>query len=152
MALKDLSKPTSELTRRVTEAESGPRLDHVLADWITWRSRSDLQERVRAGTVLFNVSKAKASARVRAGDLVTVIVTPDPDARVDAESIPLRIVHEEPLFVVLDKPAGAVIHPVGKYVLDTLMNGSCCSHRGDHNGGAFNGQCNCSRRLFHRQS
>jgi 23S rRNA pseudouridine1911/1915/1917 synthase len=122
MPLKDLSKPTTELTRRVTEAESGDRLDHVLAAWITWRSRNDLQERVRAGTVLVNGGKTKSSARLRAGDLVTVLVTPDAEARVDAASIPLRILHEEPLFVVLDKPAGAVIHPVGRYVLDTLMN------------------------------
>jgi 23S rRNA pseudouridine1911/1915/1917 synthase len=122
VALKDLSKPTTEISRTVGEAEAGGRLDHVLAAWITWRSRNDLQERIRAGTVLVNGARAKAAARVKAGDVVTVLVTPEPGARVDAASIPLRVLHEEPLFVVLDKPAGAVIHPVGKYVLDTLMN------------------------------
>jgi 23S rRNA pseudouridine1911/1915/1917 synthase len=122
VALKDLSKPTTELSRTVGDSEAGGRLDHALAAWITWRSRSDLQERIRAGTVLVNGAPSKASARVKAGDVVTVLVTPDPGARVDAGAIPLRILHEEPLFVVLDKPAGAVIHPVGRYVLDTLMN------------------------------
>jgi 23S rRNA pseudouridine1911/1915/1917 synthase len=122
VALKDLSKPTTELSRGVSDSEAGERLDHVLAAWITWRSRNDLQERIRAGTVLVNGAPSKAAARVKAGDKITVIVTPEPGARVDGDSIPLRILHEEPLFVVLDKPAGAVIHPVGKYVLDTLMN------------------------------
>jgi 23S rRNA pseudouridine1911/1915/1917 synthase len=122
MALKDLSRPTTELSRTVGEAESGARLDHVLAAWITWRSRNDLQERIRSRTVLVNGSPAKAASRVRAGDVITVQVAPPADARVDPDSIPLRVLHEEPLFVVLDKPAGAVIHPVGQYVLDTLMN------------------------------
>jgi 23S rRNA pseudouridine1911/1915/1917 synthase len=122
VALKDLSKPTTEISRQVGDSEAGGRLDHVLAAWITWRSRNDLQERIRAGSVLVNGARAKAATRVKTGDTITVIVTPEPGARVDQAAIPLRILHEEPLFVVLDKPAGAVIHPVGKYVLDTLMN------------------------------
>jgi 23S rRNA pseudouridine1911/1915/1917 synthase len=122
MALKDLSRPATEISRTVTDAEAGSRLDHVLAAWITWRSRSDLQARVRGGTVLLNGSTAKAASRPKAGDVVTVLVTPPSGAAVDACSIPLRVLHEESLFLVLDKPPGAVIHPVGRYVLDTLMN------------------------------
>jgi 23S rRNA pseudouridine1911/1915/1917 synthase len=120
--LKDLSKPITELSRTVADGESGARLDHVLASWITWRSRNDLQSRIKNGTVLVNGAPAKAAAKVKAGDVITVLVTPEPGAAVDAGSIPLRILHEEAAFVVLDKPPGAVIHPVGKYVLDTLMN------------------------------
>jgi 23S rRNA pseudouridine1911/1915/1917 synthase len=122
MPLKDLSRPTTELHHVVTDAESGERLDHVLSAWITWRSRNDLQDRIRKGTVVVNGRRAKSSARVKTKDRITVHVEAAPGATVDASSIPLRGLYEEDMFVVIDKPAGAVIHPVGKYVLDTLMN------------------------------
>ena len=99
MSLKDLSRPTTEIKRTVTEAESGARLDHVLAGWITWRSRQDLQERIRGGTVTVNGKPSKAAARVRRGDVITVHVTPEPGARVDEAAIEIRVLHEEAAFV-----------------------------------------------------
>ncbi len=122
MSLKDLSKPVEEIHHVVTGDEDGFRLDHVVCSHITWRSRNDIQLRIRQGTILVNGQRSKAAARVRDGDVITVKVEPPAGAKVDPEAIPLVILHEERLFLVLDKPAGAVIHPVGQYVLNTLMN------------------------------
>jgi 23S rRNA pseudouridine1911/1915/1917 synthase len=120
--MKDLSKPIERLDRTVAPEQSGERLDHVLAAWITWRSRSDLQKRIRAGTVLVNGKPVKSRTKVFAGDVITVMVeNPGADA-VDPDGIPIVVLHEERTFVVLDKPPGVVMHPVGKHVYDTLMN------------------------------
>ncbi len=120
--MKDLSKPIERIEHTVTASESGGRLDHVLADWVTWRSRADLQKRVKAGTVVVNGKPAKPRTKVFDGDLITVFVENDGDVSVDVNQIPLNILHEEETFVVLDKPSGVVMHPVGKHVYDTLMN------------------------------
>jgi len=122
MGLRDLSRPVDEIRHTVVSTEDGARLDHVLAAWITWRSRNDLQRRIRESTVAVNGRPAKAAQRVRLGDVISVRVEAPPGETVKPDSIAIRILHDEPLFLVLDKPAGAVIHPVGKYVLDTLMN------------------------------
>lgn len=72
--------------------------------------------------MLVNGRTVKSRTKVFGGDVITVLVeNPGADA-VDPDGIPIVVIHEEPTFVVLDKPPGVVMHPVGKHVYDTLMN------------------------------
>ena len=126
---KDLSRQISEVRFRVGPAESGQRLDHFIGDRVFWRSRTDLQKRVRAGTVLINGSPRKASAAVREGDEVTVLVNPEDLPDQDPASIELSIIEEDEHMVVLDKQPGLVVHPTGRHVYDTMMNALALRYR-----------------------
>jgi 23S rRNA pseudouridine1911/1915/1917 synthase len=89
----------------------GERLDRFLAAAQTDLSRSRLQGLIRAGRVSVNGRAARSSHRLRDGDRVQVQVPePEPTTLV-AEAIPLAIVHEDPDLVVLEKPAGMIVHP-----------------------------------------
>lgn len=103
----------SRLDLRVPEAASGTRLDRFLAAAQPDLSRSRLQALIRAGQVTVADQPGRASQRLRAGERVRVEL-PDPAARevsLAPEAIPLAIVHEDEHLLVLDKPAGLVVHP-----------------------------------------
>jgi len=90
---------------------SGERLDRFLAAAQTDLSRSFLQGLIAAGRVQVNGRPVRAALRLREGDRVRVeIPEPEPTSLI-AEAAPLTIVHEDPDLVVIDKPAGQVVHP-----------------------------------------
>ena len=60
--------------------------------------------------------------KVRAGQLYRVVVPPPSAAEPEAESIPLTIVHEDSDLIVIDKPAGLVVHPAAGHEHGTLVN------------------------------
>jgi 23S rRNA pseudouridine1911/1915/1917 synthase len=119
---KDLSQFLDEVRLAVTADEAGQRLDHFLTDKIFWRSRTDLQNRIKRAKVLVNDRRAKPSTRLQPKDRVRIIVEPSDLPDQDPASIELEILHEEPGFVVVSKQAGLVVHPTGRHVYDTLMN------------------------------
>jgi 23S rRNA pseudouridine1911/1915/1917 synthase len=85
-------------------------------------SRARLQSLIAAGGVRLDDRTTKASARLRGGETVEVEV-PDPvPARPQAEAIPLTIVFEDDRLLVLDKPAGLVVHPGAGTASGTLVN------------------------------
>ena len=96
---------------RVTEEEQGRRLDRVLAAAWPDLTRSRIQVLVAAGHVTVDGKPAKASQPVKAGsDVHATLPAPVPSALIP-EARPLAIVYEDDDLLVLDKPAGLVVHP-----------------------------------------
>jgi len=110
------------LTFRVAESEVGTRLDAYLAARIEGWSRARLQRLIEDGDVMVAGSAAKSSYKLRAGDEIEVELTPPPSATFTPEDIPVEIVYEDDELVVVNKPAGLVVHPAAGIPSGTLAN------------------------------
>lgn len=119
---RDLSQKLRELVIHVEPGENEMRLDHFLGERVFWRSRTDLQSRIKAGTVLLNGSGSKSSSRVKTGDTVTVMIRPEDLPDQDPSTIPIDVLFEDESIIVVNKQADLIVHPTGKHVYDTLMN------------------------------
>ncbi|MDQ5846534.1 MAG: RluA family pseudouridine synthase [Acidobacteriota bacterium] len=106
----------------VAQPEVGLRLDAYLANQISGWSRARLQRLIDDQDVLVNGHSAKASYKLRAEDEIEVELAPSPSASFAAENIPLDIVFEDEAIVVVNKPAGMVVHPAAGAYSGTLAN------------------------------
>jgi len=102
--------------------EGGARLDTYIAQIVTDLSRSMVQKLLRAGRISVNGKAVKASYRIEPGDAVTVRVPPPEPTQILAERIPLNIAYENADVIVVDKPAGMVVHPAFGHRSGTLVN------------------------------
>jgi 23S rRNA pseudouridine1911/1915/1917 synthase len=103
---------------------AGLRLDQALAQLLPQHSRSRLKGWIEAGRVTVNsVAVNEPSAKLRGGEAVAVTEIADPRATpFAAEAIPLSIAFEDAAVLVLDKPAGLVVHPGSGNWDGTLLN------------------------------
>ena len=111
----------------VGEDEAGTRLDKILALYAAREdlalSRTRLQELVAGGFVrLDGAVAANPSLKLKAGMRILFEVPPPLDATPEPEDIPLAIVFEDDDLIVLDKPAGLVVHPAPGHPRGTLVN------------------------------
>jgi 23S rRNA pseudouridine1911/1915/1917 synthase len=106
----------------VPPPRTGERLDRFLAAAQTDLSRSRLQALIRAGRVAVNGRAARASRRLKDGDRITVEIPEAGPTALIAEDLPLAVVHEDDDIVVLDKPAGLVVHPGAGVRRGTLVH------------------------------
>lgn len=114
----------------VADEEAGERLDRVLAAR-TALSRTRLKALILDGAVAIGPRTVRDPGyRVNAGDAVTVDVPPPEPAEPEAENIPLQVVFEDDDIVVIDKPAGLVVHPAAGHAAGTLVN-ALIAHCGD---------------------
>lgn len=104
------------------EAEEGQRLDRALASLLPDLSRSYLQSLIDDGYVTVAERTRKASYRLRAGEAIAVLVPPPAPIDPVAEAIPLDIVYEDADALVIDKPAGMVVHPAPGHERGTVVN------------------------------
>ena len=110
------------LTFTVTEENVDSRLDVYLPSQIPNWSRARLQRLIENEDVLVNEKTAKASYKLRAGDQIEVeLITPESES-FTPENIPLDIVFEDDDLVVVNKPAGLVVHPAAGIHSGTLAN------------------------------
>jgi 23S rRNA pseudouridine1911/1915/1917 synthase len=114
------------MTRQVftvpAEAE-GERLDRYLASEIPNHSRSRIQRLIDDGhVVVARVKHTKANVQLREGDEVTVTLPELAAAAPAAQDLPLAILFDDPDIVVVDKPAGLVVHPAAGNPDGTLVN------------------------------
>ncbi len=115
--------PDSEtITLSIAEADAGGRLDAYLASQIPGWSRARLQRLIETEDVLVNGKPAKPSYKVSANDEIEVELTASPLASFTPENIPLAIVFEDDYVVVVNKPAGLVVHPAAGAPSGTLAN------------------------------
>ena len=115
----------------VDATEGGRRLDHVLVERVPDLSRSRLQALVRQGAVLVgDVIVEDPGAKVKDGDNITVVIPPPIPAKPEPEDMPLNVVFEDQALIVIDKPAGLVVHPAPGNRSGTLVN-ALIAHCGD---------------------
>ena len=109
----------------VDVAQHGARLDQALAAGVPEFSRSYLQQLIEAGAVTVNgVVATKSSAKVRAGDKGCIELRPTPQSQAfKPETIALDVVFEDEHLLVVNKPAGLVVHPAPGNWSGTLLNG-----------------------------
>jgi len=106
----------------VTDEHDGARLDHCITAVLPERSRSQIQRLIRDGHVLLNQKPVRASHAVHTGDVIDLkIPAPVPSTPVP-EALPITIVYDDPDLVVVDKPAGMVVHPAAGHESGTLVN------------------------------
>jgi len=104
-------------------AEESERLDKFLVTRLGDYSRSRLQSLIQDGFVSVDgVIPEKSGLTLKAGQVVTVTVPPPEPSGVQAEEIPLSIVFEDDDLMVVDKPAGMVVHPGAGHSTHTLVN------------------------------
>ena len=109
-----------ELT--VPNEQAGLRLDRFLALALPQFSRSRLQALIRAGDVRLQGKAARTRETVRAGDVVRLTEPQVQEIDAQAEEIPLEILFEDDDLLVLNKPAGLVVHPGAGNQTHTLVN------------------------------
>ena len=118
----DAATPAETLRLEVTDEHDGERLDHCLTAVLPDRSRSQIQRLIRDGHVRLNERLVRASHAVHTGDVIDLeIPAPVPSTPVP-EALPISIVHDDPDLVVVDKPAGMVVHPAVGHAGGTLVN------------------------------
>jgi 23S rRNA pseudouridine1911/1915/1917 synthase len=98
------------------------RLDKFLAERLPDVSRSAVQRLLAQGQVTVNGELVKASYKVQAGDRVVVHLPAQQEAELVAEEIPLVLVYEDQHLLVVNKPAGMVVHPAPGHAGGTLVN------------------------------
>lgn len=99
------------------------RLDRALGELFPEHSRNALARLVDEGHVRIDGIRAtKPSQRVAAGQSIDVDFPPPASATIDAQDVPLTILHEDADIVVIDKPAGLVVHPAAGHHDGTLVN------------------------------
>ncbi len=104
----------------VEAAEAGSRLDRWLASRLTDLSRARLQALIAAGHVRVDGTVKKAAHRLRGGEAVAVELPPPAAEELVPEPIALAVVHEDEDVLVVDKPAGMVVHPGAGHARGTL--------------------------------
>jgi 23S rRNA pseudouridine1911/1915/1917 synthase len=115
----------------VAPEQAGGRLDRVLAAGLKDLSRSRLKALILAGRVAVEGRTVlDPAAEVNSGATITVALPPPEPAKPAGEAIPLDIVYEDDALVVIDKPAGLVVHPAAGHASGTLVN-ALIAHCGD---------------------
>lgn len=103
--------------------EAGQRLDKVLSRRVNALSRSRLKELILAGEVRIGPSLIRdPNYKLHPGELIALTLPPAKTAEPEAQAIPLVIVFEDEHLIVIDKPAGLVVHPATGHQDGTLVN------------------------------
>jgi 23S rRNA pseudouridine1911/1915/1917 synthase len=118
---RDQAPPGATRHEFVVEADSDIRLDLLVTRRLDL-SRTQAATLIATGHVLVGERREKASYHPVAGDRVTVEIAPPPVHEVRAEAIPLEIVFEDDQVLVVNKPAGMVVHPAPGHWSGTLVN------------------------------
>ena len=106
----------------ITEREKPKRLDVFLANRERDLSRSAIQRLIEKGRVQLNGMPVRASQKIKPGDRITFDVPKAEPLELNGEPIPLDILHEDDALLVLNKPAGLVVHPAPGHWTGTLVN------------------------------
>ena len=119
-AIPPTENPSLHLS--VAADNEGERLDAFLAAHIDGWSRARLQRLIEEADVLVNGLAVKSSYKLHLHDEIEVELTPPPSSTFAPENIPLDIVYEDDDLIVVNKPAGIVVHPAAGVSSGTLAN------------------------------
>jgi 23S rRNA pseudouridine1911/1915/1917 synthase len=112
----------TRLTTEVPYELAGMRLDQVLAEVFPDYSRSKLQTWVKSGRVQVDGIELKAKDKLDGGEIITLDAEPEIVVISEAEEIPLDIKYEDESLLIVNKPAGLVVHPAVGNWSGTLLN------------------------------
>nr|HID14280.1 RluA family pseudouridine synthase [Anaerolineae bacterium] len=115
------SVPASSVVSFTVEL-GGERLDKAIAAHVPDLSRAMAQRLIKTGGVTVNGWPSKPSYRVQVGDEVVVRIPAEMPEQVVPEDIPLDIIYEDESLLVVNKPAGMVVHPAHGHTSGTLVN------------------------------
>lgn len=121
----DRAPMSSEATEQVLEvprAAAGARLDRFLVEQVSGFSRARLQSLLEEGHITLNGQNARASVKLKGGETIRILVPPVRASELVPEDIPLEILYEDGWLVVLNKPAGMVVHPARGADQGTLVH------------------------------
>ena len=118
----DLPAGPEMIRVEVGAADGAVRLDRLLAARLADRTRSQLQRLIKDGRARVGSKPGRPGSIVHAGDVVTLEIPPPRPALPQPEAIPLAIVYEDADLLVVDKPAGMVVHPAAGHARHTLVN------------------------------
>ena len=108
----------------VDEGQSPTRIDKYLMNFIENTTRNKIQSAVKNGCVIVNGKNVKSNYNVKPKDNIKVVFDyPPSENLIIAEEMPLNIVYEDNDLLVIDKPAGLVVHPGHGNYSGTLVNG-----------------------------
>jgi 23S rRNA pseudouridine1911/1915/1917 synthase len=127
------NEPTISGSRELTAAEddAGVRLDRFLVNYLTGLSRARIQALIRQGQVEGAEGPiVDPGSKVKAGQTVRITIPEPEPAGPAGEAMPLTIVYEDKHLIVIDKPAGLVVHPAAGHAQGTLVN-ALIAHCGD---------------------
>lgn len=113
---------TNDQQITLTCSVSGARVDRFLAEALADASRSDIQRWMKEERVRVNGRVVKPSHKLVAGDEIFVLRPPQLVQGIEPEPIPLAVVYEDADLLVIDKPAGMVVHPAPGHMHGTLVN------------------------------
>ena len=111
---------TSEII--ATPEDSGQRIDKFLAGRLNELSRSRVQALIDQGHIHCNGAPADASAKVKAGQIFTIIIPETEPSHILPQDIALNIIYEDAHLLVINKPAGMTVHPAPGHPDMTLVN------------------------------
>jgi pseudouridine synthase, rluA family len=122
--LEDEQQPLYEHFRIVVDEGQSPlRIDKYMFEKLQHSSRNRIQQAADAGFVHVNDRPVKSNYKVRPNDVITLMLDrPRHDSTIEAEDISLNIVYEDAELLVVDKPAGLVVHPGAGNFHGTLVN------------------------------
>jgi len=100
------------------------RIDKFLMNRIEGATRNKLQQAINAGMVVVNEKEVKQNYKIKPGDKIVVYSDMSPESTdIVPEKLPLNLVYEDEALMVLNKPAGMVVHPGSGNYTGTLLNG-----------------------------
>ena len=112
----------TKLTAKIPDELAGMRLDQCLAELFPDYSRSKLQVWIKAGRVTVNQLSLKSKDKVDGGEQVELDAEAEEVLEYEAEDIPLHIIYEDDALLIVNKPAGLVVHPAVGHWQGTLVN------------------------------
>ena len=113
---------TPHQTLAAASGDAGRRLDLFLAERVAELSRTRIQELIRDGHVRVEGQIAKAARRIAAGETIEIEVLPRPAPVAQPEDLPLDLLYEDDDLVIVNKPAGMVVHAGAGHARGTLVN------------------------------
>lgn len=111
-----------QLRAQTDKTDAGKRLDQVAARWFTEYSRGQLQKWIRSGELRVNGREQKPTYKVAAGEVLTIAAQPEARDETVPQDIPLDLLYSDDDVLVINKPAGIVVHPAAGNRDGTLQN------------------------------
>lgn len=109
-------------TLSIPDIYANERLDHTLAKLMPEYSRTQIQEWIASGSILVNGKPSKSKTKLRGGEQISVDAILKAQPHWEAQAIPLQIEYEDDALIIVNKPAGLVVHPGAGNADRTLLN------------------------------